>query len=180
LAAEYYVGLESGIAEIPTRSGPPIVFENHKIDRTTAFMINRYHQQNPKAEIGVLLPTKRQVKRFVNVLKNMLKDPTQLHWYYRDSDKPVGEPKFDMPGINVLTHASSKGLEFDAVFLPELQALPHSDPTEASVRMKLYVLFSRARDRLFISYTGEKTPIIEDIESALRRNGLLDKQEPDF
>jgi superfamily I DNA/RNA helicase len=59
--------------------------------------------------------------------------------------------------VKVVTHASAKGLEFHAVFLPELQSLT-VDPEADEIRMRLYVLSSRAKRILNLGYSGEGTP----------------------
>lgn len=172
LAACFYTGTRSGIPEIPARSGPPIVLKKQSLIYESVLQIRLFHEQNPRAEIGVLLPKVEQVKEFVRQLKRYLKDPSVLHWYYRENDQKIGKPRFDSPGINVLTHQSAKGLEFDAVFLPELHDLWETDPTDASFRMKFYVLTSRARERLFLFYRKARTPIVAYIEQCLNESGL--------
>jgi ATP-dependent DNA helicase UvrD/PcrA len=64
-------------------------------------------------------------------------------------------------GVNLLTYHRSKGLEFDAVFLPRLLdgELPYrakrngTDPSEE--RRLLYVGITRARTHLFLSWPGD-------------------------
>jgi DNA helicase II / ATP-dependent DNA helicase PcrA len=55
--------------------------------------------------------------------------------------------------VTVLCFASAKGLEFDAVFLPELQTVPVDDQNELVTKMNLYVMVSRARTHLFLLLT---------------------------
>jgi superfamily I DNA/RNA helicase len=65
------------------------------------------------------------------------------------------------PGIKLLNFMSAKGLEFDAVFMPELQDLQsiHSDPKDLAARL-FYVAVTRARLQLILSYSGSGEPAI--------------------
>ena len=68
--------------------------------------------------------------------------------------------KIDDTGIYVMTYHASKGLEFDNVFLPGL--IEGEVPSKRSItiedieeeRRMLYVAMTRAKERLFMSYTG--------------------------
>lgn len=67
-----------------------------------------------------------------------------------------------VPGISVITMHSSKGLEFHCVFLPDLNegVIPgkNSETLEniEEERRLLYVAITRARDSLYLYYTGER------------------------
>ena len=64
-------------------------------------------------------------------------------------------------GIRIMTMHASKGLEFDTVFLPDLNEglLPHKKALSAEQlseeRRLLYVAMTRARKRLYLSYVKE-------------------------
>jgi superfamily I DNA/RNA helicase len=66
---------------------------------------------------------------------------------------------FEEPGIRVVNYASAKGLEFDTVFLPELQLLTE-DHTAPAFKMRFFVMTSRARDELYLMYSGEGDPAL--------------------
>ena len=58
---------------------------------------------------------------------------------------------FDKPGvITVLCFASIKGLEFDSVFIPEMQSNGFSLADATIAKMNLYVATSRAREYLHL------------------------------
>jgi superfamily I DNA/RNA helicase len=121
------------------------------VDYATTFS----HQQ-----IGVLVPNAKVLTKYLNRMASQLPDAVALQ-YYRSGEERL-ELDFTGPGVSLLNWASAKGLEFDVVFLPELQAVnrDHADPT---FMMQLYVLCSRARERLFLSYAGEGRPSIVDL-----------------
>ena len=56
-----------------------------------------------------------------------------------------------------MNYLSAKGLEFDTVFIPELQSSA-PDFGKPETLMQFYVLLSRARDELYLSYSGDETP----------------------
>jgi superfamily I DNA/RNA helicase len=100
------------------------------------------------------------VKEFYNRLDRKTANPVQMYL----SDMPPGKRRVDFstPGVKVITWASTKGLEFDTVFLPELQQYRYQDPAADLFRKKMYVLTSRAKKELFFLYSGEGKPPILD------------------
>jgi len=68
-------------------------------------------------------------------------------------------------GVSIMTVHAAKGLEFSAVFLPRLEEgiLPHrsalEDPSELEEERRLfYVAVTRAKEKLYLSYTREGGP----------------------
>jgi DNA helicase-2/ATP-dependent DNA helicase PcrA len=72
-------------------------------------------------------------------------------------------------GVNLLTFHRAKGLEFEAVFLPRLQAkeLPskqaRSDDEVAEERRLLYVGLTRAKRVLWLSWSGKPSPFLREL-----------------
>jgi superfamily I DNA/RNA helicase len=54
--------------------------------------------------------------------------------------------------ITVVCDKSCKGLEFDGVFIPQLQHYQHDGVNEDFFKMKMYVVISRARSYLQLSF----------------------------
>ncbi|BBY28096.1 AAA family ATPase [Mycolicibacterium sediminis] len=161
-AAQFYVGLSSGIPELPaeSRAGERPVLQGHKDLAETVRQIISYESTFRDHTIGVLVPQVRLLKSLYNRLSIKAKKPVQA---YVSEKQNGGLPNLDFakPGIKLVTWASAKGLEFDTVFLPELQTVK-GDPKSEELRMKMYVLSSRAKQRLFLSYSGEGTPLFVD------------------
>ena len=114
----------------------------------------------------MFLPNKSLQKTYFNKLDHRLKETKGVRVQrFTSGDEQHGDASdltFDRPGtITVLCDQSCKGLEFDAVFVPELQAR-RWDPTSIDyLRMQLYVLSSRARGHLVFLYSanpGMKCP----------------------
>ena len=57
--------------------------------------------------------------------------------------------------MTVVAKASCKGLEFDAVFIPDLQEVAVDPSSIDEFRMEMYVMTSRARSRLFLLLTNQ-------------------------
>lgn len=151
LAATLYTGLPTGIPELPNREGPkPVVRRTRDFDDTVRW-ISTFENNNRNLEIGVLVPTIKLRNRLHEELARRTRNPVQVYEGKGSKSKKVD---FDTPGIKVVCFASAKGLEFDAVFIPELQMMTDTDPTSPENRMLFYVMLSRARDQLFLSWSG--------------------------
>jgi DNA helicase IV len=155
LAADFCTGLSTGVPDLPERSGEkPRLLQVAALHEAVEF-ISRYERNHSDLEVGVLTPTKKMQTQFVNRLNGKTKNPVQS--YVGGKGAAADKLDFEVPGIKVVNYASAKGLEFDAVFLPELQALT-DDPNTAEFKMKFYVLVSRAREELYLLYSGDGEP----------------------
>jgi DNA helicase IV len=160
-ANHFYTGLPSGTAELPPphpTDEPPVLDAHPRVHEAVEYLAD-YEQSRPDLTMGVLLPRATDVRTFHNRLGRRSRNQAQL--YVSKEHRRPDDPQIDMstPGLKILTWASCKGLEFDAVFLPELQHVP-GEPTGDDVRMKLYVVCTRARRSLTLLYTGDGEPAI--------------------
>jgi superfamily I DNA/RNA helicase len=159
-AASFYTGLPSGIPELPPQSArgePPFLMAHEKLHHTIEFIRN-YENNHRDQSIGILLERRRQVKQFYNRLQAKTRNPVQVYLGGDDGDAATyPEIDFADPGIKLLTYWSAKGLEFDTVFLPELQEIS-GDPQADDLRMRFYVMSSRAKKVLGLMYSGEGVP----------------------
>lgn len=158
LAAAFYTGLPSGIPLPPLRHGDAPVMRAHSNLMEFAERLRIYEQNNQDKAIGVFVPTSNVQRR----LMTLLLDAGTVHppqTYIGGQGRKAVKVRFDVPGIIVTHYKSAKGLEFDTVFLPELQEIM-DDLSLPEIRMKFYVLVSRARDELYLSYSGKGEPSI--------------------
>lgn len=157
LAAAFYTGLPSGIPEPPDRHGELPVVRSYPNLAAWVEFLRTYETNNPDRTIGVFAPSGRIQRRIVELLGDRTASPVQK---YTGGQGGRGTPVvFDYPGIVVVHYKSAKGLEFDTVFLPELQEIVE-DLDSPDIRMKFYVLISRARDSLHLAYSGRGGPRI--------------------
>jgi superfamily I DNA/RNA helicase len=111
------------------------------------------------AGVALLVLSNRLVREWAQWLK-------AARFSARRLDEYEGLP---IAGIKVGTYARSKGLEFTRVILPGLTAdgVPSVDMEDADSfflqARQLYVAMGRARDELWMSYSGKPSVLIEDL-----------------
>lgn len=145
-AAQFYAGMGSGIADLPERKGSlPYLLLNQNFQSQTT-VIEQYARINRNKQIGVFLNRQDKQYAFYKSLQERLPDiPVQIYQSGRNHDRV----DFDKNGIFVLCYPSTKGLEFDTVFHPELQEW-RTDGNSDLQKMQFYVLASRARNELIL------------------------------
>lgn len=168
-AAHFYCGLPSGMPELPKgrHGAKPRMIRTEDLNASVD-VIRRFVENQSDLEIGVFLPTQALQTRYANKLEFRLKDVKGVRVQrFASGDKTHGDADdlvFDRPGvITVLCDSSCKGLEFDAVFIPELRARNWDPASIDHMRMQFYVLSARARQRLtflFSASKGERLPIL--------------------
>ncbi len=166
-AKEFYCGLPTGIPELPDEHGEkPQLIETDDLDDAVD-RIYRHVQLYEHEEIGVLVKHKRERKQIFKKLDDRLGSSKITVQTYGSEERNNGLV-FDEPGIvTVLCFKSAKGLEFDTVFLPELQTVPVDGTAGTNTKMDLYVMTSRARTRLFLMLTDpeRQAPIRKFMQS---------------
>ena len=101
------------------------------------------------ASIGVIVYTKVDARSLTRLLSDRLPDSARLDCYTSDVSGDV-EDDIDItsPGVTVLCGESAIGLEFDTVFLQDIQrSLPCDNEDK---RRRLYMLAARAQNSLFL------------------------------
>ena len=164
LADVFYTGTRTGIAELPEKTGPkPQIRRTKSLDEAIS-LIRTYEANNNKQEIGVFVNTRNLVKRIHDALQGTTKNP--IHSYLGNKDS--GTMDLGVPGIRIMCSESAKGLEFDAVFMPEIQDFMGRFEDETALRRRFYVMTSRARESLFMLYSGASRPaILSDLSAQL-------------
>lgn len=157
VAACFYTGAGAAPAELrdDALDGDLPVLEADKDLPATVTRLVNYEKAHSRQQIGVFVPYASQLKRLYNRLQEKTKNPPQI---YLATNMGMREAiDFTRPGIKLVSYVSAKGLEFDAVFLPELQA-NRADPRSVSFRMSMYVMASRASSELYFLYSGPGEP----------------------
>jgi len=153
-AKEFYSGLASGIPILPERTGDrPRVITGTPYRQQIKNIIT-YAQNNPKKQIGVFVwDRKTQWSIYAGITDNS-DLPVQM---YRPNGREFLTIDFTKNGIFLFCFASTKGLEFDTVYLPQLQKI-RTDADSDDLKMKMYVLTSRARDELILMTGDQEVP----------------------
>lgn len=174
LARTFYTGLQTGIPDLPKRQGNiPVLYIGSEISDSVNY-IKQWAFNHDNEEIGVITSSEKDRDKIYKLLSkaldktknNEIQDHNISLKSYSSRDKELrntNELLFDQPGvITVLNTASCKGLEFDTVFLVELQNKSDADSNIDKFKMDMYVMTSRARENLFLMLTnsGENDPNI--------------------
>lgn len=159
VSASFYAGLPTGIPALPsTRGERPFLLSFPRIYECVQY-IAEYERTNSSKSIAVMIQKGDDAIRFYNRLENKVVNPPQI--YLSDGAQNKKQVDFGSSGVKILTYASAKGLQFDTVFLPELQSV-RGDPKGDDLRMRFYVMTSRARETLGLMYSGNSVPLIVD------------------
>ena len=121
--------------------------------------IARYARAHEDEEIGVLVFRTKNRKAMYTQLQAALEGTgVRVQTYgYAGGKNQAADLVFDEGGtVTVLCYASGKGLEFDAVFLPELQERGQGDADDDDINMQLYVMCARARKHLSLMITDPR------------------------
>ena len=162
-ASHFYCGLATGKPDVPEdrRGELPTI---HRTDDLNGAMeqIVRYAQLNDDIDIAVFTPSKSSQTSVFNKLTHRLQGHKHLRVQQYTSEKESlwSDPSklvFGQGGlITVLCKQSCKGLEFDAVFIPELERYRCDPGAEDQFKMDFYVMCSRARTHLCLFYTASR------------------------
>lgn len=149
--------------EPPTREGNLPECRLLGGDSEVVQFIKRVCMARPAQEIGIIIPSyrgKHRVKKIYNKLSFNLKETSYCVQAYvsqnarsNSFDPAFSESnlRFDVPNIvTVVTDKSVKGLEFDIVFLLDLESLEVADDGAEESAKNLFVCCSRARSELFL------------------------------
>lgn len=169
VAATYYSGAPTGIPEPPERHGDKPTLKRYASSDDFVEFLSRYAKTRSNLQIGVACPNQKLQKRlYRDLAAQKLGIAVQQ---YVSGNKSHMTLDFDSPSVTLVHYRSLKGLEFDTLFVPELQQFV-DDPSSATARMKFYVVTSRAREELHLSWSGPtSTP---DIVSHLK--GLVEQK----
>ena len=116
-----------------------------------ADFVTRYVKARTNLTIGVACTNQSRQRRLYRELE-IRKLPVPVQQYI-SGNKQHSRLDFDSPAVTLVHYRSLKGLEFDTLFVPELQQVT-ADATSAATRMMFYVVMSRARDELHLSWSG--------------------------
>ncbi len=152
-ASKFYVGLQTGIPDLPEKRGPkPKVSRASGIEAVRAHLA-KYAINNAGREVGILCSTDKLRKQLFNSLSSRLGEYELQVQTYSSKDKekyPATDLSFDEGDVlTVLNFQSAKGLEFDTVFIVDpFSAFSMGGSGEQHFKMQMYVMCSRARDHL--------------------------------
>ena len=149
VASHFYVGLESGVPDLPDRQGSKPVLVSTINSAQQVKFISNFLRFKGALEVGVIVDSEDDRAYFYDALSESLSSYTVQTYTssnYMDSESMT----FDTQGVVTVLHRKScKGLEFDVVFVPQLQRFAVEDVDITTFKMNMYVICSRARSDLF-------------------------------
>lgn len=158
LARRFFTGSPHELPDLPEgRHGKnPELRRFDSLEEEARFIV-KYAKNNDDQDIGVFVPRAEEQLALFSLLEGPLRGSGMTLQMYssRHQDwKDASRLEFGSQGsITLLTDKSCKGLEFDAVFVPQLNRYRVTGVEEDFVKMKLYVMTSRARSYLAFSYS---------------------------
>ncbi|GAB3000794.1 DUF5710 domain-containing protein [Psychrosphaera aestuarii] len=153
LSSYFYVGLDTGMPELPEREGSVPKLITTKTDTEQVSYIKAFLKYRGAQEVGIIVDSEEDRTYFVKMLTEEISN-YKVQSYTSKNAKESESLSFDKKGIiTVLNRRSCKGLEFDIVFVPQLQNFSFNDTDLTSFKMNLYVICSRARSELFLMRT---------------------------
>ncbi len=167
LANTFFVGLASGVPALPKKQGDiPQVVKTHNLEEQIDYIARILSSRAP-GEVGVFVQNDRMRKKVFDLLQYKLKDQYRVQTYSSKDQKkhPADDLVFDTSGtLTVINRHSCKGLEFDFVFIPELQSIDIDGSSLDTFKMNMYVMCSRAREALYMLYstsTGKEVEVVQ-------------------
>jgi superfamily I DNA and RNA helicase len=130
----------------------PLLSRFDTLEDEVLSVVNWLHN-NDDLSAGIIVPDRKVQNRVVSAIKPLAaKRNFKVQKYSSGTDAETID--FYKNGtITVVCDKSCKGLEFDGVFIPQLQAYKTDGANEDFFKMKMYVMISRARTYLQLSYS---------------------------
>lgn len=131
----------------------------HQLDKIAEIIRNRHFE-----DVGILFRQNTEVERAYNYLRS--KGLTVEAKFGQTMDLNFGS---DNPKL--LTYHSAKGLQFEAVFIPECTC------SDESSRNALYVAITRTYQSLYIFHSGNLSSFFDDVPMHLYKTSLSQTEE---
>jgi superfamily I DNA/RNA helicase len=158
VSQHFFAGASTGVPKLPERQGPTPEMRRSESLQAAVEQIVIYQRNNPKHEIGVLIPDDDPARRdYFEALRKAVPSSARVQTYaFRDPNfnTPKRDLVFDEPSLTVLNRASCKGLEFDAVFIVNIHKVRIEEGQEEFFKMGMYVMSARARRSLVFLWIG--------------------------
>ena len=159
-ARHFYTGLTGGIPDLPEgRHGRRPILKCFDSPDSGISYIATFAENNDDQTVGIIVPNNNIRTEIVQKLRKLMPDRNIQTYYNKMNENMLNRIDISRPGaVTVLCQQSSKGLEFDAVFLPHIEAYRTDDLNREQFMMKMYVMTSRARSFLSLYYVGCNHP----------------------
>ncbi|GGD59612.1 3'-5' exonuclease [Lacimicrobium alkaliphilum] len=159
LASHFYVGMSTGLPDIPEhRPGKvPVIRKFDSLEKEMESIV-RWLNNNEDLSAGIIVENTRVQSRVASAIKPLAQAKGLKVQKYKSGGNVDTIDFYSRGTITIVCHHSCKGLEFDGVFIPQVQHYQHDGVNEEFLKMKMYVMISRARTHLQLSFTDCSEP----------------------
>jgi len=164
LASFFYVGMSTGIPDTPknVHGLMPQIRRFDSLKEELQSVVNWLHN-NDDLSVGIIVPNRKVQTNIISIINALAaKIGLKVQKYSSGTDANTID-FYTNRTITVVCDKSCKGLEFDGVFIPQLQCYKTDGANEDFFKMKMYVMVSRARSYLQFSYSecSEKPQVLK-------------------
>lgn len=159
LLAQHFYADVGHLPRLPDRGGELPSLEQCGSEEGALDFVDRWIRNNAKREIGIICFSDATRKRIAGELAERVKKigrkDLKVQTYSSRENSNVKDLQFDRPDtITVLNMQSSKGLEFDCVFVVSPSEGRSAAKDDDTFKMQMFVAVSRARERVFLLETA--------------------------
>lgn len=180
LSQFFYTDPSSPLPELPSPTKKslmtPVLYEYQEstFNRKLISFILKKADRDPKWLIGIIVPNNMVMDKYVQALKQVdikLDNPKPVISTYKANEKITID--FSTGGIVVLNAQSVKGLEFDIVFIADIDQFRVYNNDLDSMKKQFYVMVSRAMKQIVLLKQMGRNCSVESIlpndETILKR-----------
>lgn len=167
--------LGSEAAARPERSGSLPRMVRFDGEDAEADHIARLASVPSNRTVGVFVPRKKVSRRIIQQLSTRLANKGRPVQAYMSGVDEHSTLDWSLPGVYVLMYPSTKGLQFDHVCIPRLETADGA-ADEDLARMRFYVMATRARSGLTVSWNGREGSSPPAVASVFDRS-LMEVEE---
>ena len=162
----FYTDKSSPMPELPKKPSvhTPILYEYEMLDSAKELILSSY-DNDPSKLIGLIVATECKRESLAKMLKKddkTRREAPPIVSTYVSNEKNGVHIDFDQGGIVVLNDKSVKGIEFDEVFII-IDGFKAFNNDKESLMKRMYVMSSRARERLFLLKSSVQKSILEEL-----------------
>ena len=168
--AAYYINLEDQDAFDETiykskETAVPFLWKFSDLDSQISQIAQILKNDSSKTDVAILVPRNAMVKSICKLLTNY---NIKYECKYEDEDnwrESTDTLDFNTTNPKVMTYHSAKGLQFETVFIPDIQPLNSNHPE--SDQKALYVAMTRTYRYLYLMYSGYLPEPLSDVPEEL-------------
>lgn len=139
--------------------------------------ISKIIKRNNLSDVGILLPHNEDVSVICRLLDENDVDYEAKFTDKQDWHNSVNTLNFDTTNPKVMTYHSAKGLQFEAIFLPDIKPFSDGENQKVSEQKALYVAMTRTYRYLFVMYSGCLPAPLDKVPSNLYSTSEIDTVE---